>query len=78
MSRDMTDEEWQDPDQWEPEGWLVKGSGRPRLRYVVVFEADEAAEIESTALRAGLTTIQFIHRAALEASKVRSQAAGSR
>lgn len=65
MSQELTDEEWQDPDQWEDEGWIVDGQPPAGSVYAIKFERHELLKIEDAAVRAGLTTSQFIRRAAI-------------
>jgi hypothetical protein len=65
VTRGLTDEEWQDPDQWEEEGWILEGHPPAGSVYAVRFERDELERIEDAAVRAGLTTTEFIRRSTL-------------
>ena len=66
----LTDEQWQDPDLWEDDGWVVEGHDPPLTAQAVVFEASDMDRVRRAAEASGVTVSEFIRRSAIDAASV--------
>jgi hypothetical protein len=68
---DMTDADWQNPDEWEDAGWEMPGRANPGAAplLVVRLAPGEAETIGSAADREGEPIGAFVRRAALKEAR---------